>query len=172
MPCPRTVLAAGAVCLAACSPSLDWREVRPEGSSAQAMFPCKPDSLARGVPLAGETRRLTLFACTAGDVTWALSFADVGDPARVSLALEQLRQAAATNADAEGASPMALAVRGATPNPQAGRWLLAGRLRDGRAVQMQVAVFARGTVVYQATALGPRLDEESTEEFFGELKLP
>ena len=44
---------------AACTPTLDWREVRPEASGLVALFPCKPDRHARRA-VAGVCGRLTL----------------------------------------------------------------------------------------------------------------
>ena len=46
------VLSLAAV-LSACTPTYNWREVRPEGSGVVLMMPCKPDSHARRVRLAG-----------------------------------------------------------------------------------------------------------------------
>lgn len=164
------------LCLAggitACSPTLNWREVRPEGSGAVLMLPCKPDSHARRLQLAGAEVRLTLHACSAGGVVWALGHADVDDPARVAPALAELRASALANIGAADGSPLPLAVSGATPNPASGRWTVTGRLPDGRAVQEQLAVFVRGTRVYQATAVGAALPPEAVETFFGALQTP
>ena len=66
-------ITAVAVLLAACSPSLNWREVRPEGSDAVMMFPCKPQRFARQVPLAGGKVEMHLSSCTVEGVTYALS---------------------------------------------------------------------------------------------------
>ena len=83
--------------LAACTPALDWRESRPTGSGMVVLFPCKPDSHARQVQLGPDAVRLELHACTAAGATWALAFADMGDPARVGPALVELRTSAAKN---------------------------------------------------------------------------
>lgn len=164
-----TLLAAG---LAACTPTLDWREVRPEGSRAQAMFPCKPGGHARRVALAGTQVELSLFACTAGQATYALAFADVGDPARVGPALAELSSSASSNLQAAGPADAAAArVAGMTPNERAVQWRLAGKLPDGQAVQERAVFFAHGTQVYQATVLGQRLDTEALDTFFGALRV-
>ena len=76
----------------ACAPALDWREVRPAGSGITLLFPCKPDSHARQVQLGPHSVRLELHACTAAGTTWALAFADMGDPARVGPALAGVAQ--------------------------------------------------------------------------------
>jgi hypothetical protein len=160
--------------LAACSPALDWREVRPDDSGAVAWFPCKPTHHARRVSLAGQERLLHLVACSAGDATWALAFADVGDPAQVGAALDALRSATLDNlgADAGAVRTLPLAVAGATPFAASGRLAFAGRRPDGLAVQAQVAVFARGTRAFQATVIGARLPTDGLAAFFDGLATP
>lgn len=158
-----------AATLWACTPALDWREVRPPGSGIVALFPCKPNAMTRGVPLAGQNVALSLHACSAGGQTWGLAHADVGDPARVGAALQELRASAARNLGAAAGRPLALKVAGATPNPAAGRDQIDGRAPDGQALAGQVAVFARGTVVFQATVLGAALSADAAETFFGAL---
>jgi hypothetical protein len=167
----RSLLGVVAV-LAACTPTLDWRELSPEGSLARVMFPCKPASHARPVVIAGETIDMSMFACSAADTVYALSFADVKDPARVGPALDELARAAQSNVQAaSGAASEPAKVAGMTPHPQAGQWRLAGRLPDGRAVQERVVVFSHGTRVYQATMLGAKLDSEAQDTFFGALRV-
>lgn len=161
-----------ALLLAACSPALDWRELRPEDSGAVVLFPCRPASHARQVRLAGGEVLLTLHSCSAAETTWALAVADLADPARVGPALDELRRSAAANIAAHQTRELALVVPGATPNPAAGRLALAGQRADGTPVQEQVAVFAKGTRVYQATVIGPTLPAEGLEVFFGGLKTP
>jgi hypothetical protein len=161
-----------ACALVACTPTLDWRTVRPESSGLEALFPCKPAGHARKLTLAGEAVEMTLYACTAGGATYAVGFADVGQPQRVERALAELSAAAALNIGAAGSPAAPLRVEGMTPNPQAGRLSLAGQLADGQRVEEQVAVFARGTRVYQATMVGAKLDAEAVEAFFGALRLP
>ena len=58
-----------------------------------------------------------------------------------------------------------------TPAPQAVRQALSGQLDDGRRVQEQVAVFVRGTRVFQATVVGAKLDTDAVETYFGALRL-
>lgn len=155
---------------AACSPALDWRELRPADSGLSVLLPCMPASHARRVNLGPDVVRLELHACTAGGVTWAVAFADVQDPARVGPALTELRAAAADNLAAAPAQPLELKVEGATPNPASQRVQFQGRMPDGRAVTEQVAVFAKGTRVFQAVALGDKLDREAVDSFFASLR--
>ena len=154
----------------ACSPSLNWREVRPPDSSIVALFPCKPSGQERQVLMAGQPVGLTLLACEAGGLTWGLASADMANPALLGAALTELRQAAAANIDATTVEPTALQVRGATPHPQSVRLRLAGRRPDGRAAQMQAAFFTHGTWVYQVTVLGEQVRAEDADTFFAALR--
>jgi hypothetical protein len=168
----RAVIALGAAVLAACTPTFNWRELRPDGSQAQLMFPCRPASQVRGVVLAGGRVEMTMFACTAGDTVFALSFADVKEPARVAAALDELAVAVRSHVQPSSVpASQPAAVPGMTPMAQAVQWRLAGRLPDGREMQERAALFSRGTQVYQATMLGAKLDAQAQEVFFGALKV-
>ena len=161
----------GALMLA-CSPALDWREVRPAGSGIAALFPCQPISQTRGAALAGLRVPMTLLSCEASAVTFALSHAELGDPSQVTAALIELRSALGANLGAGEVRSVALDVAGMTPNPQAVRVFLAGRMPDGAPTKAQAALFVRGTRVYQAVVLGARLDDGAVNVFFESLRLP
>ena len=156
--------------MAACSPALDWRDVRPEAAGIQLQFPCKPSGQSRDLSLAGKRVNLALHACAAGGLTWGLAVADVGDPALVGAALAELSASAAANLGAAAGENQPLRVNGATPNDAAGRQRLTGKLPDGKTVQMQVAVFTRGTLVYQASALGELVADDAAQTFFDAIR--
>jgi hypothetical protein len=167
----RPVLAAAALlALGACSPTLDWRQVRPEGSPLQALFPCKPKTHARTVALAGAQVRMSLYACTTGGHTYALSLADTGDPAQVTPALRALREATANNLAAREPQASALQVPGMTPNPEAQRMRVSGTLPDGQAVVQVAGYFAHATTVYQVNVVGPNPPPEAVRTFFSGLQ--
>jgi hypothetical protein len=167
----RPALAAAALlALGACSPTLDWRQVRPEGSPLQALFPCKPKTHARTVALAGAQVRMSLYACTTGGHTYALSLADTGDPAQVTPALRALREATANNLAAREPQASALQVPGMTPNPEAQRMRVSGTLPDGQAVVQVAGYFAHATTVYQVNVVGPNPPPEAVRTFFSGLQ--
>src|SRR5882672_4415231 len=91
-----TVLAA-VVGLAACTPTLNWREIQPEGSEVFAMFPCKPERFARTVSLAGDKVDMRMSSCVVDGVTYAVAYASVPDPAKVAAAITELRNTTAGN---------------------------------------------------------------------------
>ena len=170
-PITTSAMLAAAVALSACSPTLDWRAVRPEGSGIAMSFPCKPERRARDVVLQGLAVRMDLLSCAAGGATYAIAFADVPVPAQVGPALAALHAQAGANV---GAPPAALddgPVAGMTPNPHAGRVALSGRLPDGAPVQVRAAFFAKGLRVYQASVVGADPDGDAVQTFFSALDL-
>jgi cell division septation protein DedD len=160
-----------ACALAACTPTLNWRETRPADSAVSLLFPCKPDRFTRSLVLAGEKVQMALNSCAAGDVTYALSHAEFIDAARVSSAVQAMQAAAAGNLGGSAAVVSPLAVPGMTPNPLTQRWAVNGKRADGSAVQQQFSVFSGGLRVYQASVIGQTLDPVAADTFFSSLKL-
>lgn len=156
--------------MSACSPALDWREVRPDGGAVVALFPCKPKSQSRSAPLAGAPVPMTLLSCDVEAMTFALSHADLADPTRVTPAAIELRRALAANLGAVDVRTEPVVVPGMTPNAEAVRIRVAGHLPDGSPVNEQAALFVRGTRVYQAVVLGARLDASAADVFFENLR--
>jgi hypothetical protein len=168
----RCFLAACGAAAAACTPTLDWREVRPEGGALLAMFPCRPDRHQREVSLAGERRRMNLLVCAAGGNTFALGYVDTPDAARAGAVMAELRTLAAEHIGVPTPTVAPYRLAGMTPNPQAAELRLQGKLPDGNEVRERAVFFAHGLRVYQASTIGRHLDEEAAQDFVSGLKLP
>jgi len=169
----RAVLAiALAAALAACSPALNWREVRPEGTRLSLLLPCKPDKARKLVPLGGRPTELAMLGCEAGGATFAVAVADVGDAGRAAEVLTRWQALTLANMQALPASaqPLALQVPGASAGVPAVRVQAQGRRADGSAVSGQAAFFARGSQVFQAVLYAPQIAPEAAETFFSSLK--
>jgi hypothetical protein len=158
--------------LGACSPTLDWRETAAEGSGIVAMFPCRPDRHARTVELAGSKLKMEMLVCAAGGATYALSFVDVPEPARVNAALAELRAAALRNVQALAPNMTSANIGGMTPNAEAVRVAASGRLPDGAGVQVHAVFFAKGLRVYQGSIIGARPGAEASETFLSGFRFP
>jgi hypothetical protein len=160
---------ASALCatLAACAPSLNWRETLLEGPGLAAVFPCRPVAHSRPLSLAGRPVTMKLMACEADHKTFAVSAADMGDPTRVDAGLQALRDTSMAKL-AGGTPPQTkpLTISGMTPRPSAGRWALGRPGPDGGVLRMDMAVFAHGTWVIQATVIGRTPGGEANEPFF------
>jgi hypothetical protein len=159
--------------LVACSPVLDWREAHP-AEGLTVLFPCKPDQFTRQVPIAGAPQAMTLWSCSAGDLTFAVSQVEASEPARVPVLLQSLRTALSANLGGRTAAEMRVegaTVPGATPHPLAQRLVLRGRKDDGTGIEAQAQFFCHGMRVFQATVIGGRLDPQALEMFFSSLKI-
>lgn len=171
----RAALAAAALGLAAlaagCGQAGAWRELAPPGLSLRFALPCRPDVEARRLVLAAVSVEWRLYRCRAAGAVFALAAGELGDPVRVDAALAELGTAARTHIGGRIERDGAAAVAGATPYAGARRWRFVGRLPDGAAVVEEVAVFAYGARVYQATVVGARPDPAQVRAFFDALQI-
>lgn len=140
--------------LGACQPALNWREARPAGAGARALFPCKPEMEQRpGMGLA---------QCEAGGGRFALSWADLPDPTQAGAALRAMPQALAAKLGQALPPGEALQVPGMTPLPEAAQYRLG---LAGAGSVARVAVFAHGGRVYQALMTAERDDATAWDAF-------
>ncbi|MDB5938113.1 MAG: hypothetical protein JWP77_477 [Polaromonas sp.] len=163
---------AALLALAGCSPALNWREARPEGTRLNLLLPCKPDKAQKVVPLGGRPTPLSMLGCDADGATFAVAVADVGDPSQAASVLALWQDLALANMKAAPASrqPLPLKVPGATPGTPATRVQAQGQRADGAAVSGQAAYFAQGSQVFQVVMYAPRIAPEVAETFFSSLK--
>ncbi|MEO6409291.1 MAG: hypothetical protein ABIO45_11145 [Burkholderiaceae bacterium] len=157
---------------AACTPALNWREVRLDGSGLEAMFPCRPDRHERHVTLAGVSASMQMHVCEAAGLTFAVSLVDVDAPDRVSRAMVELRALAVSNIGATESTVAALQVSGMTPNPQAALLSARGRPVGSERLGLRAAFFSKGLRIFQATVIGAAPTEEAMQPFFAGLRVP
>lgn len=160
---------AAAMLLAACNPTFNWREVRPEGGGIQALMPCKPDTAERTVPLGPVPVVLHMASCETGGITYALAWAALASPADAPAALQAWtaasRQSLRAAQDGEWAPPP---VSGAA---QVLARALQGQDHAGGHVEARAVYAAQGSRVFQAAAYGPALPAEHLEPFFSNLEV-
>jgi hypothetical protein len=174
------VLCVLAFVLTACSPALDWRTLDIGEAAVAVTMPCKPDRATRSVPLAGSDVALSMVGCDADGGTFAVSYATLEDPAKVTAALQHW-QAAVVQGLKGGASAQALdgsdvhrsdwLPRGARPLPGAVRVVAKGSGPNGKTTHMQAVWFARVVgsklLVYHAVYFSPQAKPEVADGFFG-----
>ncbi len=156
--------------LAACSPGLNWRQVRPETASLSLLLPCKPDRAQKVVPLGGRSTTLAMMGCEAEGATFALAVADIGDPAQAGQVLAQWQALTLSNMRAGAPVQQPAKVRGAADEPPPVRVVAQGQQADGRSVEGQALYFARGSQLFQAVIYAPRIPPEAADTFFGSLQ--
>lgn len=152
--------------LQACSPTMNWRDVRFEDKDSnplneahplQALLPCKPDRASRAQTLVGMTVELSLMGCVAGDVTFTVGRIPVKNIAAVPQVLSAWQAATWANVGYDSSTaPVAQAIKlaGASAVPPAVKIEVAGRVASA-----QTAWFVKqeGTeaVLYQAMMMVP-----------------
>jgi hypothetical protein len=159
--------------LCACTPALNWREVRLEsadGSTLKAALPCKPDSATRKQQLSDVQVELSMMGCMANDTTFTMSRIPVSNPLEASKVLAAWQAAGVSNVKAKPASMVAATVSGA------GAWPAATRVSlDGAATQAHMLWFAKqtamGVTLYQAALYGKQPSNEAITTFFESLQL-
>lgn len=159
-------------CLTACSPTFNWRDVRPGGTQLALLMPCKPDAAQRTVPMAGQPTELNMLSCDAGGVTFAVAVADVKDAAFAPAALTQWQSATLANMKA---TPGQASTSGAAFKlaglASAGVLVKAtGQRGNGQAVSSQAAYFAQGSQVFQVVVYADKLPPDVAETYFSGLK--
>ena len=169
-PLPRLVAAlflTTMALLAACSPTLNWREVRPEGTRLALLLPCKPDKAQKTVPLGGPATPLSMLGCDAGGATFAVAVAQLGDASQAAPVLTQWQSLTLANMKAGPARVSPLKLPGAA---DAILVTAQGRRADGTVVSGQAAYFAQGSQVFQVVMYAERIMPEVAETFFSSLK--
>ena len=163
---PAAALLAATAMLAACSPALNWREVRPEGTRLALLLPCKPDKAEKTVPLGGPATPLSMLGCDAGDATFAVAVAQLADAAQAAPVLAQWQSLTLANMKAGPAQVAPLKIPGA----DAVLVKALGQRADGTPVSGQAAYFAQGAQVFQVVLYSARISPEAADTFFSSLK--
>ena len=115
--------------------------------------------------VAGVPLKLFMLSCETGGVTYGVATAEVGDPARVDAVLFALRDSATAAIRSSGPPPGALNLQGITPFNGNYSAHLHGQRPDGETVEESIRVFARGTRIYQASAVGAALPDAACQPF-------
>ncbi|MFN3494564.1 MAG: hypothetical protein ACK40L_08665 [Hydrogenophaga sp.] len=171
----RAAFLTAAMLLAGCSPTFNWRDLRPVNTPLQALMPCKPDTAERSLALAGSPTTLHMHSCETGGMTFAVAWAELPQESHSMAALEAWRSGTLTALRADAAQ-----ATGGTANPEinvpgashAVSTQASGKDPRGEPVQVQAVYFARGRQVYQAAVYGPRLQPAVLTTFFEGLRLP
>ena len=153
------VASLGAIVLAGCSPTYNWRDYTSSDGTFRVLFPAKPSTHTRSIDLGGIRVDMTMTAAEVEGNTFAVGTAVAPDAAMAQATLPAMRQAllrniGATQDVAEPAPGKPLEVD-ATGKGNGGPVRLVGRF------------VAKGARVYQVIVVGKpdRMKPEQTEQF-------
>jgi hypothetical protein len=156
---------AALLCLGACVPAYDWRSVALPDTQLVTELPCRPSRFQRDVTVAGVPLKLFMLSCESGGVTYGVASAEVVDATRVDAVLHALADGARAAIRSADAPAGAFNMSGATPFAGNTSAHLHGKRPDGETVEESIRVFARGTRVFQVSAIAAALPEASLKPF-------
>lgn len=168
-----TLVSCGLVAaLGACSPGLNWRDVRPEGTLLVALLPCKPDQGTRVLPAGDKPLTISMMGCDAGGATFTLAHVPVRDAAEAAMVLTQWQAATLSTLRGQALSTVPLALKGSSAEP-AGVQIQANGVRpDGKPVSLQAVWFASAGQVFQVAMYADRAQPAVAQAYFAGLRLP
>ena len=182
----RLLVCAGVATLTACSPTFNWRDVRPDNTRLAVLLPCKPNPAEKKVMLGERAVVLRLLGCTAGDASFAVTVAEVGDTSGPAGVMAQWQSAMLTHikaqpigalsaktqekTDKDATEVLPFKLPGAAGHIPAVLLKARGQRPDGTAVSGQAAYFVQGTQVFQAVVYAADIPPEVAETFFSGLK--
>ena len=136
--------------LLACSPGLNWRDVRPAQAPLTALFPCKPEVAERKLPLGGKDIVVNMLVCEADDAVFTLAYAQDKPDLKPGELLDLWRKATLSQIKAKPATEVSQTAAARSSLPQATRVVVQGSRPDGRALSVHASWFAVNSVVFQA----------------------
>lgn len=155
-----------ATCIAACSPTYDWRDVS-DASGLRAQLPCKPDRGERSLPVPGRALRVHMMGCAVGDSTFAVAAIEVGASPSAKEAAKLWEAASTQTARATVRSRQERVPGGAGFGEQVDA---DGHTPGGETITTRALYFGRGAWVYQAIVIGSAPDAV-VEQFFAGVSL-
>ena len=162
---------AAALCIGSgCTPTFNWREVRPDDTRLSLLLPCKPDKAQKPVSLGGQSTTLSMLGCDAGGVTFAVAVVDLSKGMTASSVLSQWKSVTLTNMKAGAEQVEAVKLPGAALEPSPVLVKAQGRRADGAAVTGQMLYFVQGTQVFQAVMYASQITPDTADTFFSSLK--
>ena len=157
------------LCLKACAPAFNWREIPINPPGITVLMPDKPSEMTRKLPLGEHQMTMHMTGARVDERMFTVTVGDVEGSGGLSasLALERMEQAMMRN------------IQGKPLSRETGEWvpgvtvvrLKAQGEAQGSAIIMWAWFFQRGQHVVQAVVMGKPADEEHALTFLQSLKL-
>jgi hypothetical protein len=170
-------LVVAALGISACTPSLNWREVRLENSSLKTLLPCKPDHGSRNVTVGKQEMPVQMSGCEAQGHLLAVARLPVpagAKPEEVTQAMKLWQEAALANFKGQITGTQVLTIKSKdapAPGPLQ-RISATGTGPDGKPIQSQMVLLVHEGQIIQAVVFAPKISAEVSDTFFAGLELP
>lgn len=178
LPCRSLLCAALALVLAACTPALDWREVRSEDGGYAILMPARPATASRTIDLDGLAVVMSMTGAEVDGVAFAVGTAELPNATAARQALTAMQQALVRNMHGVVTADRTLAVPRGT---QGGSMVVreihangpASAATNGQSRVMRVRLTAVEHRVYQVLISGPaqRIDDDMATIYFSSFRL-
>lgn len=165
---------AGAMLLAGCSPTYDWREIPGTNAPYAASFPAKPATHSRVIDLNGMKVSMTMTAARVGDITFAVGSIPVANAKAALAAIDAMKTAMVKNIG--GTVRQEKILPASVQQLRAVDLEATGKAAGNPSVQAPQILFARFIAkpshAYQLIVIGPEADvpREEVEMFFASFK--
>ena len=161
----------GVALLHGCSPTLNWRDIRPAQTPLLALFPCKPEQLERMVTLGAQPVLLKLLVCNAGEAKFTLAHVEAPDAANAAVILGQWKAATLANIGVQSSAEIPFALKGGNALPPSVAVQTNGIRPDGTAVTLHAVWFAAGTQIFQAAVYADAPTPQLADTYFDGLRI-
>lgn len=173
--CRKLFCSALILFLCACTPALNWRDIRwqsADGSALKAILPCKADQATRQQHMENFKVDLSMMGCVANETTFTMSRITLTSPLDAPKVLAAWQAASMRNIRPKPSGVLAIAatVSGASAWPPTGRQAI-----DGEVTQAHMLWFAKQTAssltLYQAATYSKNMSDEATTTFFESIQV-
>lgn len=147
--------------VAACSPALNWRDVRPGDGALVAVMPCKPEAAQRDVSLAGHAVSLHMLSCDTADLVFAVAALRVPETLQAEEVVQAWKRASVASLKAPPDQGQAWVPVQRLDVPVWG-WKVDGQRHDGSRVTAHLLWLARDREVFQIAVYGAASPEVLT----------
>jgi hypothetical protein len=164
------------VCMTACNPALNWRQLSLDSARVQLLLPCKADHASREVTLRAAKQdipaTLQLQGCEASGMQFTFGQMKVPQEMSATTAMAAWKLASLAPLQIEGDKdhPSAWQLQGAREEPRPMRTKVITNKH-----QAQFVWFSYGDTIYQAAVYGNSREKDlpdAAETYFSGIKLP
>jgi hypothetical protein len=164
-PSARFLLLFFSLCLVACSPKYNWREVRGKDAPFVVLMPDKPVTVTRDIHLDGMSLAMTMTAAEVDGVNFAIGYVQVTDSTRAPAILKAMKAALIANINGS--------IKPITPGTGIDVEAQGHRSDGGDALLLLGHFEEKGNRVYQVIVLGSEkaVVQDEAMTFFNSFKL-